>query len=100
MNGRALVGIIIIGFGALMLLDLVLPFDVWAGLFPVLIVAVGVLILVPSVRFGRGVAGGAVARRTTTTASTRPRSSEESRNAAGRRTSWAATSLRSWVGLW
>ena len=53
MNGRALVGIIIIGFGALMLLDLVLPFDVWAGLFPVLIVAVGVLILVPAVRFGR-----------------------------------------------
>lgn len=53
MSGRVLVGAIIIAVGALMLLDLILPFDVWEGLFPVLIIAVGLLVLVPAVRLGR-----------------------------------------------
>ena len=52
MNGRVLVGAIIIVVGASMLLDLILPFDVWKGLFPVLVIAVGLLILVPALRFG------------------------------------------------
>lgn len=53
MSGRVLVGAIIIAVGVLMLLDLILPFDVWKGLFPVLIIAVGLLVLVPAVRLGR-----------------------------------------------
>ena len=53
MSGRALVGTIIIVVGALMLLDLILPVNVWRGLFPVLIIAVGVLILLPVVRSRR-----------------------------------------------
>ena len=52
MNGRALVGIIIV-FGTLMFLDFILPFHIWEGLFPVLVIAVGIVILYPKLRFGR-----------------------------------------------